>query len=278
MIPLRGVVLAGGFSRRMGRDKASLSVDGRTLLERTVGLLHSLGLPVTVSARREQTLAGSGFERVDDPDPSIGPAGGLLEVMDAHPGSTLLVLAVDLPRLCPGTLRTLIGQRDPAALVTAFRNPGDQRLDPLCALYEPTARSVLRAGVTAGEFSLRRMLEMTGRVHLLALARPDALADLDTPGALANLTLRFDTRPPMPSIQISVRYFALLREQRGLSTESVRTDCTSAGALYDELRRAHGLSLPPESLKVAINDEFTAWSTPLKDGDTLVFLPPMAGG
>lgn len=278
MSPLRGVILAGGLSRRMGRDKATLEVEGRTLLERAVALLRALDLPVTVSARREQTLAGSGFERVDDPEPSIGPAGGLLAVMEAHPGSAFLVLAVDLPRLGPDVLRGLLGQRDPDALVTAFRHPGDERLDPLCALYEPAAGPFIRARVKAGEHSLRRILETSGRVRLIPLTRSDALVDLDTPENLARLPLPPPPRNAMPSIQVNLRYFAILREQRGLSTETVCTECPDAGALYAELSRRHGFTLPPESLKVALNDAFTGWTTPLKDGDTLVFLPPMAGG
>jgi molybdopterin converting factor small subunit len=48
--------------------------------------------------------------------------------------------------------------------------------------------------------------------------------------------------------------------------------------LYEELRVRHGLKLAPEQLRVAINEEFGEWSQPLASGDTIVFLPPVAGG
>jgi molybdopterin converting factor subunit 1 len=75
-----------------------------------------------------------------------------------------------------------------------------------------------------------------------------------------------------------VRYFALLREQAGRSSEVVHTQAATPRELYDELRRRHGLSLAPEFLRVAVNDEFGDWRAPLADGDTVVFLPPVAGG
>ena len=48
--------------------------------------------------------------------------------------------------------------------------------------------------------------------------------------------------------------------------------------LYEELRRRRGLTLAPEFLRVAVNDEFGDWRSLLADGDTVVFLPPVAGG
>jgi len=75
-----------------------------------------------------------------------------------------------------------------------------------------------------------------------------------------------------------VRYFALLREQAGRSTEELETHASTPRELYDELRHRRGLTLAPEFLRVAVNDEFGDWRSPLSDGDTVVFLPPVAGG
>ena len=262
----------------MGQDKASIVLDGRTLLERSVSLLHSLNLPVAVCARREQVLPGSGFERVDDPEPGIGPVGGLLAAMTTCPGENLLVIAVDLPHLEASTLGRLLDQHDPEFAVTAYRSPGDARVEPLCAVYESTVESFLRSAAAAGELSLRRILESSGRLQLIEAAHPLELIDLDTPDALANLVSRNEPTVPMPSIQLRIRYFALLREQRGLSEETLSSEHSDPAKLYDALRQKHGLSLTSESLQIAINDEFMPWSTPLKNGDTIVFLPPMAGG
>ena len=69
-----------------------------------------------------------------------------------------------------------------------------------------------------------------------------------------------------------------MREQRGLARESLATAATTAAALYDELRPRHGFSLPVDRVRAAINEEFVAWETPLRDGQTVVFIPPVAGG
>jgi sulfur-carrier protein len=79
-------------------------------------------------------------------------------------------------------------------------------------------------------------------------------------------------------INIDVKYFAALREQAGRSEESFQTSAATAADLYDELQARHGLKLSADSLRVAINEEFADWSSPLSSGDRVVFIPPVAGG
>jgi molybdopterin-guanine dinucleotide biosynthesis protein A len=274
MPPIRGLILAGGFSRRMGRDKATIVIGGQTLLQRTVNLLEALELPVIVSARADQEFIIPGSIRVDDPVPSIGPAGGLLAAMKAHPNTALLTLAVDLPRLGIQTLQQLIEQRHPSSHVTAFENPEDGRIDPLCTLYEPASNQLIQSAVEQGERSLRRILERTAHVRRVQPAFPAELIDLDTPDSVLNL----ETCPTMSTLHVTIRYFAQLREQRGLTEETIRTDAVDANGLFLELTHRHEFTLPRESLKVAINDAFASWDSKLANGDTVVFLPPVAGG
>jgi molybdopterin converting factor subunit 1 len=77
---------------------------------------------------------------------------------------------------------------------------------------------------------------------------------------------------------VQVRYFAILREQRGLDQETVATEAGNPTELYLELCTRHGLKLPRERLRVAVNDEFASWGVPLRDGDAVAFIPPVAGG
>ncbi len=78
--------------------------------------------------------------------------------------------------------------------------------------------------------------------------------------------------------RVSVQYFALLREQAGRSEETLETAALTAGALYAELAARHHFSLPERALKVAVNDDFSPWDHPLREGDRVVFIPPVAGG
>jgi molybdopterin converting factor subunit 1 len=80
------------------------------------------------------------------------------------------------------------------------------------------------------------------------------------------------------SLTVVVQYFALLREQAGRSEEAVHTRATTPAALYAELRARHNFTLEAHALKVAVNDDFAGWDAPLRDGDRVVFIPPVAGG
>lgn len=77
---------------------------------------------------------------------------------------------------------------------------------------------------------------------------------------------------------VRIRYFALLREERGLSDETIVTEAATVGQLYNEIRQKYEFSLPQERMSVAINDEFANWGEELSDNDSVVFVPPVAGG
>jgi len=79
-------------------------------------------------------------------------------------------------------------------------------------------------------------------------------------------------------MQLKVQYFALMREQAGRSEETLQSSAASPRELYHELRIRHPFTLSPEHLKVAINGEFSDWTRGLCDGDSVVFIPPVAGG
>ncbi len=78
--------------------------------------------------------------------------------------------------------------------------------------------------------------------------------------------------------QLTVQYFALLRDQAGRREERIDTASRTPRELYEELRVRHSFGLKAEQLRVAINDEFGEWTDPLKSGDVIAFLPPVAGG
>jgi molybdopterin converting factor small subunit len=79
-------------------------------------------------------------------------------------------------------------------------------------------------------------------------------------------------------IELNLQYYAVFREQAGRHQETWTTDATTPGDLYAELRGRYPFALAQEQLKVAINGEFGDWSTRLRNGDTIVFIPPVAGG
>lgn len=77
---------------------------------------------------------------------------------------------------------------------------------------------------------------------------------------------------------IELSYYALLREQRGLSSEKRTTSARTPRELYHELKEEFGFKLQMEDLKVAINGDFVDDERSINDGDTIVFIPPVTGG
>jgi len=80
------------------------------------------------------------------------------------------------------------------------------------------------------------------------------------------------------SKSITVRYFALFRENAGRAEEQIASEAGTAADLFAELKHRHGSSEPFGHCKVAINDEITDWDAPVHDGDTVLLFPPVAGG
>ena len=79
-------------------------------------------------------------------------------------------------------------------------------------------------------------------------------------------------------ITLHVQYFAILREQRGVTEEKLATAATTPAALYEELRARHGFTLPGNRVRAAVNEVFVAGDAALRNGNQVVFIPPVAGG
>ncbi len=78
--------------------------------------------------------------------------------------------------------------------------------------------------------------------------------------------------------EIKILYFASLREQRGVSSEQLKTECSTALDLWKHLAHDHQLKMSLDILKVAANDEYVDFNYLIQDGDQIVFIPPVAGG
>ncbi len=196
--PVAGLVLAGGESRRMGRDKAALALGGASQLERTVALLsrHLPDVFVSVRASQQQDPLRARFAQVvDAPAFSAaelsGPIAGILGAFAARPDHAWLVVACDLPLLDEEAIAGLLAGRNKACVATAYTSAHDQLPEPLCAIWEPRAAEALRSHVAAGNLCPRKFLLRNGAHLLPALAivstninTPSELAALSLPGAL----------------------------------------------------------------------------------------------
>lgn len=181
-IPLYGLVLSGGRSSRMGRDKASIPYHGRPQVRWAAGLLSELCERVFVSTRSDQAAEQqfAGLEQLHDRFLDIGPMGGILTALHAHPSAAWLVLGCDLPFVSRETLGALLDTRDPFRLATCYESPTDGLPEPLCALYEPGYRLHLHQFLASGRTCPRKAL-IQSRSRRLPLRDPHALDNVNYP-------------------------------------------------------------------------------------------------
>jgi len=283
---LHGLILAGGLSTRMHRDKAALEYQGRSQLDRAFELASRHAAKVFVSVRADQTLDPTRAHRpmIVDSVAGEGPIVGIRSALAAHPQVAWLVLACDLPFLSDATIEYLVRERNAAGsaagFATAYKSAHDGLPEPLCAIWEPAAAKALADYQAGGGHCPRKFLIRHG-ARLLEPQDARALDNVNTPeeyiqalSALSALSVRDKVTP----MQLKIQYYALMREQAGRSEETLETSASTPAGLYEELVARYGFTLSREQLKVAVNSEFSDWSRPLKLGDAVVFIPPVAGG
>lgn len=77
---------------------------------------------------------------------------------------------------------------------------------------------------------------------------------------------------------VSVQYFASLREEAGIESETISVSCRTYQELYLHLKEKHLFTVPIEMIQVAVDDEFSRLDSPISEGARVVFIPPVAGG
>jgi molybdenum cofactor guanylyltransferase len=274
--PVYGLILAGGASKRMQRDKAALEYQGKTQLTRAFELASRHVEKVFVSLRADQMSDPMRAQRpmIVDSVEGEGPIAGIRSALAAHPEVAWLVLACDLPFLSDTAIEELLRRRDASALATAYRSAHDGLPEPLCAVWEPSAAAALAEYHAAGGHCPRKFLIRHG-AHLIDLPDPRALDNVNTPEEYSQAVAALETSAPM---QLKIQYYALMREQAGRSEETLETSAATPADLYTELAARYGFTLSLEQLKVAVNSEFSDWSRKLAANDAVVFIPPVAGG
>jgi molybdopterin-guanine dinucleotide biosynthesis protein A len=179
---MNGLVLAGGLSTRMGRDKASLvypAVSALPVAVRLHGLLAGVCDRVLLSMRTGQK-GFSGLERVDDSG-VLGPAGGLLAAYALNPRAPWLVIACDYPFVNEAAVRHL------AYHGGAFLSD-DGLPDPLFALWTPAMLKALAADVSAGQTSPRRTWQRLG-ISSAECPWPEQIRNINTAAEAVGITL-----------------------------------------------------------------------------------------
>lgn len=186
---LRGLILAGGQSRRLGQDKAALEFGGRSQLERATDLLGERldHVHLSVRAGRFRNTVRFDHQLIFDLYDNLGPAAGILSAHRAFPEVAWVVLACDMPLVDGAIIGALIEQRDPRKAATVFANSRDGLPEPLCAIYEPVTLARFRRLAEKEIETSPRALLIQSELRKLELPRANALDNINTPEDLARI-------------------------------------------------------------------------------------------
>ena len=182
-IPLYGLVLAGGKSRRMRTDKgAILWNNGQEQRYYMADVLKKHCEEVFISCRNEaqkETLSPD-YQYITDTFLDMGPYGAILSAFRKNTKVAWLVVACDMPLLDDETLSYLIANRNENALATTFKSPHDGLPEPLITIWETDSYATLLTFLAKG-FSCPRKILMNSEVTILEVPNPDALKNINTP-------------------------------------------------------------------------------------------------
>lgn len=172
-----GVILAGGLSRRMGQDKATVLLGGRRVIDHVVARLSP---QVAALAVNSNTALDVGLPLLADTVPGWpGPLAGVLAALDWADGlgaEAVVTVAVDTPFLPADLVARLAAAGAPAVAVS-------DRVHPVCGLWPVAARGALRAALAGG---LRRVRDWDVVAGAAPVAFPaETMLNLNTPGELA---------------------------------------------------------------------------------------------
>lgn len=184
---LSAVLLAGGESRRMGRDKAQVLFGDESLWQRQIRTLRELQ-PQTlyVSARARPAWLPAGTEFVMDEPPSRGPLSGIAAALERTVTSHLVTLAIDMPFITTIDLLSLVAKvRTNYGIVPMI----DERAEPLAAIYPKDASVDCAAALQSSDTSLQKLVKQLaklGKIELMYLPPDmgDRYLSLNTPADL----------------------------------------------------------------------------------------------
>jgi len=171
---LTGIVLAGGASRRMGRDKAFLELDGRPLIQVVIERMAQVCAEVLVVSGDVRPYARLGVPLVEDRFRGVGVLGGLHAGLEAATYELALAVGCDMPFLSPGLLRAFADWAEGFDVAVLRQGDGEQ-VEPLHAAYRRTCLPAMEVAVQAGR---RRIVSFFPHVRV-RYVMPEEVAALD---------------------------------------------------------------------------------------------------
>jgi molybdenum cofactor guanylyltransferase len=168
--PFSAVLLAGGRSTRMGRDKASVEFEGEPLWRRQLATLRATGASeLLISGRSDGPFAESGVPIIGDITPDAGPLAALEAVLPRITTAFVVALAIDLPAMRADFLAQMVAVAQAENRSVVPESAG--LFEPLAAVYAPDVLPLVVAHLRGGDRSMQHFLRAAAKAGLL-VARP----------------------------------------------------------------------------------------------------------
>ncbi|MBI3873374.1 MAG: molybdenum cofactor guanylyltransferase [candidate division Zixibacteria bacterium] len=195
---IAGLILIGGRSQRMGRDKATLEIAGIPLWQRAIDILEPLVGMVFLVGSVPGFRPPAPFAHIADDPPGLGPLGGIASGLERSGCQHHIVLAVDYPLVQSKLLLLLL---EKSAGVRAVCGQGELYLEPLVGYYHALCAPVMRAMLSEGEIRTHRVFDRVPS-HILTAEEYDAAdprrlsqINVNTPADCDRVHALLETRP-----------------------------------------------------------------------------------
>ena len=152
---MTGIILVGGKSRRMGQDKAFMSVGGKQVFQRILDVFKTLFDEIMIVTNKEGRFSGYGYPEIVDLIPDSGPMGGIYTGLSYAKSDNIFVASCDLPFIHPSPVKTIITEASDYDIVVPEIGG---RLHPLHAAYSKRCMPLILKRLESKEFNITRFI------------------------------------------------------------------------------------------------------------------------
>lgn len=261
-----GLILTGGHSRRMGRNKLLIErPDGQRQVDWLVQLVREAGLEPVLSQRRGSRPVID-LPVIEDHFVDAGPLAALDAFHRGYPQEPVFLLGGDLFLMDRMTLEDLLAARSPTDAATCYLNRLDGKPEPLCTIFEPRSLVTLADRLEQHEYGAR---------HFLAGLAPRKL-QLNNPAALDNVNSPLDLEEAFGKLRSGVSPKTI--HLHGIPGEcSYVSIATTTGGLLAELAFIHRWKGSWESLEIIRNGQRLSPGALIHSGDQILIQDDLQG-
>jgi molybdopterin-guanine dinucleotide biosynthesis protein A len=173
--PIKGLVLVGGKSTRMGQDKSELNYFGKPQKEFAKELLENNNLETFYSVHN----LSEKMAEISDKFLNLGPFGGICSAFQKDPNAAWFVLATDVPFINDNIIQLVLKHRNPSKVATAIKGKNKEFVEPLITIYEPKAYPILLQYLAQG-YSCPRKVLINSDVEIVEID-DDFIRNINTP-------------------------------------------------------------------------------------------------